>query len=350
MTRLKRGPKAARQLQRRARNDRSPSRGRRRRTWLAGAIAIGVIILGVGLARLADRSDSSADPDDPSSAPNDLSNWLERLDRLRVEGRDAEAEAVAWEAYERLPPSGRPAILASLTLALLADVPRDAALERLNRRLEADPNDLDARLARLLRSAAPSPDLGAAQPRLAGAPASINEQIERLEAWLETNPDHAGTRLALAELELERGRAAAARRTLEPLLKSPPLYISADLDRLIGRVHLKNEPARAAAAFERALERRPHDWKTRALLARAYEALGLDQQAARESQLVEHQQELLAPQRLGPRLARALERLDNPEALGDLARLCDEAGLNRLARAWRLEAETAALLEARGGR
>ncbi len=141
--------------------------------------------------------------------------------------------------------------------------------------------------------------------------------------------------LALAESgQPDRGRQA--------LDDWPRDRRDARYDRLRGRWDLEYDarPEQAVASLQRALEVLPHDWKTLYRLARAWQRLGRPEEARRAAEDLARLREALDPARLGPRLDADLARLDNPDARRDLAALCASARLQRLAGAWRREAET----------
>ena len=114
--------------------------------------------------------------------------------------------------------------------------------------------------------------------------------------------------------------------------------------RLRGRWELEYDqhPEQAEAAFRRALETFPHDWRSWSGLARALTRLGRDAEARQAALAVSRIREALEPAALGPRLDDDFRHLDDPRSLRDLADLADHAGLSRLAGAWRAEAEAPA--------
>lgn len=290
------------------------------RSFLAearAALALGRAAQAEGAIERAGR----LDPEDPEP-------WLIRLEMLRIEDRQVEARRVGWEAYEAVPPGSRREVLKALTLALLADAPDDLARRTLARWMEADPGDLDARVA-LYQRMAEHPRADDPGPR---------ERAEALAALVEARPEHVGARealvLALAEVgEPERGRDA--------LDAWPDAGRDARYDRLRGRWDLEydDRPDQAVAALGRAMEALPHDWKTAYRLARALQRAGRPDEARRAAESVARLREALDPSRLGPRLDGDLERLADPAARRDLAALCDSVGLARLADAWRRDAD-----------
>ena len=262
--------------------------------------------------------------------PDDPEPWRLWLDLLRVEDRAVEAQSVGWRAYAAVPPAARRGVLRSLTLALLAEPPDDAAVAALDRFIAADPSDLDARVARLRRVPA--------DPR-AGDPGRAARAAE-LEALLARDPGHVDAREALADALAEAGRVDRGRAILDGW---PASSRDARFDRLAGRWALEYEhrPDLAVAGFRRALAELPHDARTHYRLARALSASGRPAEARAEADALSRLRELLDPAPLGRRLADDLARLDEPSACLDLADLCSRAGLSRLADAWRREAAEA---------
>ncbi len=265
---------------------------------------------------------SSLDPRDPEP-------WLLRLEILRVEDRQVEASLVGWRAYESVPEAARRKVLRALTLALLADTPDDVARDTLARWTEADPDDLDARVALLQRIAASS---------RAGDPGR-DDRVDALAKIVAGHADHVAARealvLALADAgeQPERGRAI--------LDAWPEPLRDARYARLRGRWNLEYEPrddASAIVSLRKALEHLPHDWRTRSRLARALRNAGKRDEADREASAVELLREVLDPVALGRRLDADLGKLEAPESREDLARLCARVGLSRLAEAWSRDA------------
>lgn len=286
---------------------------------------------------------------DLPSDPRDVSGWLKQIDRLRVEDRPIEAIAVAQQAIRSVPSANRTEILRAWTLALLADVPESQATLALTSWIEEDPNDLDARVA-LLRRSLVSEALPGDRPRvgrsLPGHPGALAE----LQEILGDHPDHLGAREAVIDARLDLGEVDTART----LLEAWPGSGSEDPRRLrlLSRIDLDfdGKPDRAADSLARLLASTPHDWHLRARRSRALAMGGEAESARREARLVDQLRERLSPDRLGPRLAGALRRLDDPEALDDLAVLCDSVGLTDLADSWRAEsALRATFLPGRAG-
>ncbi len=259
--------------------------------------------------------------------PTDAEIWRTRLDLLRVLDRPTEALTLGLRALEAVRPEGRRAVLASTTLAALAELPDDEVRTRLDRWIAADPDDLDARTARLARIAAnPHP----------GDPDRA-DRISGLAAILEADPGHIAAREALLVALADAGEPDRGRALLEAW---PEPARDARFDRLRGRWDLDydHRPDRAAEAYARALVELPHDWKSHYGLARALRALGRDAEARDEADTVARLRERLDPATLGPRLAADLHGLDDPRSPLDLAALAEGVGLARLAEAWRREA------------
>ncbi|MHB1559988.1 MAG: tetratricopeptide repeat protein [Isosphaeraceae bacterium] len=262
--------------------------------------------------------------------PSDAEAWKLLLEILRVEDRSLEARETVWESYDRIPLEARRAVLRELTLAVLADVANERARLALNRWIDADPLDVDARVALLRRMAA--------QPRSEdpGRPSRLLE----LEELVAAHPTHPGAREALVTAlgdagEPDRGRA---------LLDSWP-GPEDDRDgrywRLRGRWALEydHDPAHAANAFRRAVATFPHDWRAWSGLARSLARLGRADEARHAADSVARIREALEPSPLLARLDNDFRTLDDPRSRRDLAELAGRVGLARLAEAWRADAE-----------
>ena len=292
---------------------------RKAATWLAEARA--ALALGLaGEAESALRQSTKADPTNPEP-------WRLLLELLRVEDRAIEAADAGWEAYAAVPPKDRRMILRDLTLALLADLPEDLARQTLARWSSSNTSAADARVALLQRMAA--------MPR-AGDPGRavlIAELTERLKQ----DPLHPGIREALINALADAGDTDQGRTLLDAW---PEAKRDARYWRLRGRWDLEYDraPKKAAEAFATALEALPNDWKTRARYARALQTLGQTAEAKRQAERVGQIREVLDTNRLGQRLANAIEHLDDPQSLLDLADLTQKAGLERLSQAWLREA------------
>jgi tetratricopeptide (TPR) repeat protein len=289
------------------------------RTLLAEARADLELDRAAGAAQALERA-SIADPTRPEV-------WRARLDLLRVLDRPLEALKLARKAEETVKASEIRPILASATLAALAELPDDEARDRLNRWIKADPDDLDARVARLSRIGTNS------HP---GDPDRAS-RIAELAAILDREPGHLAAREALLVALADAGEPDRGRAILESW---PEAARDAPYFRLRGRWDLDydHQPDRAAQAYARVLLDLPHDWKSHYGLARAYRALGREPEAQTEARAVARLRERLAPATLAPRLTGDLTRLDDPRALLDLAALSESVGLTWLAEAWAREA------------
>jgi tetratricopeptide (TPR) repeat protein len=263
------------------------------------------------------------------AGPANPEPWRVWLEVLRVEDRPTDALRVGLAGASAVAPEGRRGVLRELTLALLADLPDDLARETLAR-WSTDgegPPDPAARAALLQRMNL--------MPRAGDPPRDA--RIAELTAILVREPGHLAVREALATALADAAAIEDCRSALESW---PPEGRDARYWRLLGRWLLEfgREPGPAADAFAKALAELPHDWKTRARLARALRALGRDAEARREAEAVNRLRERLGPATLGPRLSTALAA-EGPGALNDLADLCAGVGLTPLADAWRREAE-----------
>ncbi len=284
--------------------------------------------LALGRAAQAERSlrrAVAADPADPEP-------WKLLLKILRVEDRTREAQSLGWEAYDRVLPEARRALLKELTLALLADLPDELVRTTLNRWIDADAGDIDARVAWLQRIAA--------QPRAADP--GRDSRLAELEAIVAAHPDHIGAREALATALADAGEPDRGRLVLDGW---PGAETARDARywRLRGRWDLEydHRPERAVDACRKAVAELPQDWRSWSRLARALRSLGRDAEALQAAETVGRIREVLDPMTLGPRLDAAFTHRDDPAALRDLAGLAGRAGLARLADAWRAEARLA---------
>jgi tetratricopeptide (TPR) repeat protein len=259
--------------------------------------------------------------------PSDPSPWLLRLGILHAENRIIEANQVGWAAYASVAPRARREVLQALTLALLTESPDDLARDQLTRWVTADPSDADAQVALLVRVAA--------QPRSDDLDRAA--RIAALRAVLGRQPYNLGAREALVNALSIVADLDAGRSVLE---EWPADARDARYYRLRGRWDLdyEHQPARAAEAFQRALDELPHDWKTHYGLAKALNALGKTTEAHREAETVSRLREALSPEALSRRLTADFAHLEQPQSCYDLADLCTRAGLDRLADAWRLVA------------
>ncbi len=280
----------------------------------------------LGRAAEAERSlrrAIAADPADPEP-------WRLLLEILRVEDRTLEARQAAWETYDRVPAGSRRDVLRELTLSLLAEMDDEVARSFLKRWIAADPADLDARVALLQRIAA--------QPRADDPDRSA--RLDELEAMVAEHPEHLGAREALVTVLADAGEPDRGRAVLDAW-PGPESGRDARYWRLRARWELEYDrhPDRAESAFRRVLETFPQDWRSWSGLARALTRLGRADDARRAAEAVGRIREVLEPLSFVPRLNDDFQHLDEPRALRDLADLADHAGLERLAGAWRAEAE-----------
>jgi thioredoxin-like negative regulator of GroEL len=261
-----------------------------------------------------------ADPADPEP-------WLARLEILRVEDRPIDAQRVGWEAYAAVPPNARRGVLRAMTLALLADTPPDLASSTLERWIDADPQDVAARVALLRRQATEARD----------ADTSRSGRLAQLEKLLARDPNRIDAREALIGDLADAGEPDRGRTWLDGWPRSAR---DGRYSRLRGRWDLDfdHRPDRAATELRQALVDLPHDWRTHYRLARALRILGREDEARAEAETLARLRETLEPAGLSQRLDAALEHLDDPRARLDLADLCARAGLTRLAEAWRADA------------
>ncbi len=289
------------------------------RTLLAEASAELAIDRGADADRALERA-STADPGRAEA-------WRARLDRFRVLDQPVEALKLLRRAETSVAPAEFRPILASATLAALAELPDDEARERLDRWIKADPNDFDARVAWLDRVAAnPHP----------GDPDRAT-RIRELTAILDRDPNQIAARetllVALADAgEPEKGRTVLA--------AWPEASRDARYFRLRARWDLEydHQPEQAVVAYTEALNEIPHDWTSHYGLARAYRALGRETESRNEANIVARLRERLAPATLAPRLTGDLAKLDDPRSSLDLAALCQSVGLTWLAESWAREA------------
>ncbi len=261
-------------------------------------------------------------------APADVESWRLLLQILRVENRVIESQRLGWRAYERVNPESRRVVLMELTLSLLAELPDAAARRTLSRWIQADPDDLDARVALFGRqSAEPSAD----DPDRASL-------LGSLENLLATHPDHTQARETLVTALADAGEPIRGRVLLD---QWPESTRDARYQKLRGRWDLEydHHPENAVELFRAALQTLPQDWRAWYRLARACRALGRASDAQAAALQVSRIREILEPAPLGRRLDDAFNHLNEPPALADLARLCDQVGLSRLADAWRAEAD-----------
>lgn len=256
--------------------------------------------------------------------PSDLTPWRLLLKILRVEDRVLESEQLGWTAYTKVRSEDRAELLRELTLSLLADLPDEVVRTTLRRWVEADSADIDAQIALWRRIAASPRATDPDRPRLVAA----------LESLLSNHPDHVGAREALVAALADAGDPERGRVLLDTW---PEASRDGRYWRLRGRWDLDydRQPERAVNAFHTALKVFPQDWRSWYRLARALRMLGRDDEGHRAAATVGRIRETLDPLTLGPRLDTAVNHLDDPASLKDLAILCEHAGLKRLADAWR---------------
>jgi len=286
------------------------------------------VCLALGRAAQAEQSLQRAIIADPS----DLAPWRLLLKILRIEDRTREAEQLGWKAYAQVHPDERPELLRELTLSLLADLPDEILRTTLKRWIEADPADVNAQVALWQRMGA-APQAGDPdRPTLLAA----------LDSVLSSHPDHVGVREALVTALADAGEPERGRILFD---RWPEASRDGRYWRLRGRWALEYDrrPDEAVAAFQTALADFPQDWRSWYRLARAFRMLGRDCDGRQAAESVSRIREILDPLTLGPRLDAAVNHLNDPAALEDLAALCERAGLKQLADAWRALAHQAAL-------
>ena len=262
-----------------------------------------------------------ADPQEPES-------WLLLLQILQVEDRTIDAQRTGWQAYNQVVPVARSQLLQQLTLAILTDLlPDEKIRTTLRRWVDADINDVDAEIALWQRIAA--------QPR-AGDPDRLT-LLARLEDLVAKHPDHVGAHEALVTSLADAGEPSRGRAVLDAW---PKAHRDARYWRLLGRWELEYEhrPQLATDAFRTALKELPQDWRSWSRLSRALHILNKQDKSLEAAQMVRRIREIIDPLVIGPRLHAAFDHLDDPKALADLAALCKQAGLMRLANAWLSEA------------
>ena len=212
----------------------------------AGSQATGTTYLGEGRACLAQGLAAQAERAlrrAVAAAPGEPEAWLLLLKILRVEDRPLEAFRLGWEAFDALLPENRTELLRELTLTALTDLPDNLARETLKRWIEADPGDIDARVAYLRRiGAEPRSD----DPDQASRLAELSE-------LLASHPGHVGVREALVTALADAGEPERGRTLLEdwPVNQRDGRYW-----RLQGRLTLDHDhqPGQAARAL------RQHWW------------------------------------------------------------------------------------------
>ena len=293
------------------------------RTYLGEATAL----LSLGRAGQAERrlrKAMEADPSDPEA-------WRLLLEILRVEDRTLEAMRMGWDAYEKARPDSRRVILRELTLSLLAEPPDESIRAVLRRWIDADGDDVDARIALL--------------QRIALEPRASDPDRETILADLESivmgRPDHVTAREVLVTALADAGEPERGRALLDAW---PANERNARYWRIRGRWDLEydHRPLEAVKAFQSALSELPQDWRTWYRLARALRVLGREDESREAAETVSRIREVLDSRVLGPRLNAAAEHLDEPSTLSDLAILATRAGLTRLGEGWLAESQAAA--------
>jgi thioredoxin-like negative regulator of GroEL len=163
--------------------------------------------------------------------------------------------------------------------------------------------------------------------------------LTELESIVASHPDHIAAREALVTALADAGEPQRGHALLD---QWPTTARDARYWRLRGRWDLEydHRPAEAAIALRTALVELPQDWRTWYRLARALRVLGREAESHEAAETVRRIRELLDPLTLGPRLGSAVDHLDDPATLHELASLSRRAGLFRLERAWLAEAES----------
>jgi thioredoxin-like negative regulator of GroEL len=280
--------------------------------------------LALGRAAQAEHSLHQAINADPSNPEA----WRLLLQILRIEDRVTEAQQLGWKAYEQVSPVARRELLRELTLGLVAELPDELVRTTLRRWIDADNSDTDAEVALWQRINA--------QPRAADPdrPAVLTA----LETLLANYPDHIGAREALVTALANAGEPDRGRAILN---EWPESSRDARYWRLRGRWELEydHRPDQATANFQTALVELPHDWRSWYRLARALRILNRDSESRQAAETESRIREVLDPLVLEPRLDAAFDHLDDLAALRDLAMLCQQVGLSRLANAWLTETQ-----------
>ena len=268
------------------------------------------------------RRSIAADPENPEP-------WRLLLQILRVEDRTLDAWQLGWQAYEKVRPESRTAVLKELTLGLLGELPDDDVRRTLRRWADADQEDFDARIALIQRIEI--------QP-LADDPdrASLLAELESIVA---SHPDHIAGRETLVTALADAGEPGRGRALLN---EWPTNARDARYWRLRGRWDLEydSRPEQAAIAFRTVLQELPQDWRSWYRLARALRVLGREEESRQAALTVSRIRGALDPLLLRPKLDATLSHLTEPAGLEDLADLCTRAGLARLGEAWHKEAQS----------
>jgi thioredoxin-like negative regulator of GroEL len=276
--------------------------------------------LALGRAAQAERAFYKA----VSAAPNEPEAWLLLLEILRVEDRQIDAFEVGSKALRTILPEARLDVLRELTLTALTDLPDNVARTTLQRWIEADPDDIDAQVARLRR-------IGA-DPRSDDPDREL--RLSQLSKILQDHPEHIGAREALVIGLADAGEGKLGKAILDHW---PSDMRDGRFWRLQGRWDLEydHRPVEAAEALSRALVDFPQDWRIHYRLARALQIANRPKEAQHEAETVARIRELLDPLTLEPLLSAAFARLPDLASVATLADLCERAGFSHLANSWR---------------
>ena len=263
-----------------------------------------------------------------ASDATDAEPWRLLLEILHVEDRIVEAQRLGWKGYEQVRGSEKQSLLRELTLGLLVELPDELVRSTLRRWIDADNTDLDAQVALYQRIATQPRPNDPDRPSV----------VATMETILAEHPDHVGAREALVSAFADSGEPDRGRTVLDAW---PESTRDARYWRLRGRWLLEydHRPDQAVTALQTAVLELPQDWRSWYRLARIFHILGHHQESTQAAESMSRIREVLDPLTLGPRLDNAFEHLDKPNACAELAAICDRAGLNRLAAAWRAEAQ-----------
>jgi hypothetical protein len=177
------------------------------------------------------RKSIAADPRNPDP-------WRLLLEVLHVEDRTIEAIASGWEAYGKVRPDARRLLLRELTFSLLADLPDESVRAALHRWIDADADDVDARIALLQRIAI--------QPRASDP--DRESLLREMESIVASHPGHVPAREALVTALADAGEPDRGRSLLD---EWPANARDARFWRLRGRWDLEydHRPLEAVKAF-----------------------------------------------------------------------------------------------------
>ena len=112
--------------------------------------------------------------------PSEPEAWRLMLQILRVEDRSIDALRIGWRAYDQINPETRRELLREFTMALLGELPDQLVRTTLQRWVDADSNDVNARSALWQRITD--------QPRATDPDRSI--VLNALETLVVEHPDH----------------------------------------------------------------------------------------------------------------------------------------------------------------